>query len=532
MKKILFLLFLFYTVHLHAQSLGIDSTRFVTGLRVGTSINYAIPTADKGILFVGYDYGNPGGIIPYFPLDTGVNGNVFIGKIDSNQQISWLKVYGGSDADGAISACQTADGGYAVLANTLSSNGDVTGFKGVTDIWLLRLDASGNMLWEKTYGSSAQDGGMSVAATPDHGFIIAGTSFGHDGDVPFHYGSTSLYDWLVIKTDSAGTVQWSKDLGGTGDEGYTGSILVIDSAYYLVSNSFSTDHDCTDTAWHSGVPTAADLYILKIDAAGNVLWDSSYGGTNTDGANFAMYDTRDSTIVISGFTGSNDYMVTGYQGNGDMWVLKVNKNGTLLWQKTLGSSYEDNCTGICAANNGRYLAYGNTHNGIIGLENLWLFVLDSAGNETYNKLFGGVYGVVETSCSILPYLNGYVATGLSGADSFTEGTTYGNFTDGGPFLSYIDTNFSSMVINIKNGLFSQINIWPNPCYDYLKVSFSDKTTYNIIVVNSIGQMVYKATINASTNNIIINTEGFTGGMYCIEWINEDGYVDTKKFIKN
>ncbi len=90
------------------------------------------------------------------------------------------------------------------------------GAKGSNDIWLLRLDDSGNLLWEKTYGSSQADVAISIANTPDGGLILLGATNGSDGDVPFHYGDIFALDWLVIKTDSLGNVQWSKDIGGTG----------------------------------------------------------------------------------------------------------------------------------------------------------------------------------------------------------------------------------------------------------------------------------------------------------------------------
>src|SRR5271166_3339703 len=93
---ILFLLVL--SLHSYGQALVIDSTRFISGLRPGNNIRYAIPTADKGILFVGLEGRNPGGIIPPFLLDT-VNANVLVGKIDSNQKISWIKVFGGTQDD-------------------------------------------------------------------------------------------------------------------------------------------------------------------------------------------------------------------------------------------------------------------------------------------------------------------------------------------------------------------------------------------------------------------------------------------------
>lgn len=353
----IFLIILFSAATAIAQSLHIDSTRFVCGPRSGTQINYAIPTADKGILFVGVDALNPGGIIPYFPIDT-VLTNVLIGKIDSNHQISWLKVYGGSEDDGAASVCKASDGGYAVLASTGSSNGDVTGYKGNGDLWLIKTDASGILLWEKCYGSSESDEPIAIANTPDHGFIMLGATNGSDGDVPFHHGDFATFDWFVVKIDNIGNKQWSRDIGTTGNESFNGSILAIDGGYYLISATDSSNNDCTDTAWHRGVYSGLDIYVIKLDSAGNILWDSSYGGSHGEGAIHAMYDPRDSTIMIAGWTFSGDYMVTGYQDGGDFWVLKINKKGTLLWEKTLGSPNQEGATGICPASAGGYMVYG------------------------------------------------------------------------------------------------------------------------------------------------------------------------------
>jgi hypothetical protein len=393
MKTIPSILFLLLCcLHPAYSQLVIDSTRFITGYNCCTSITYSIPTADKGILFVGSDMENPGGIIPYFPTDTSINGNVMIGKIDSNHQISWIKVFGGSQDDGGNSVCQTPDGGYAVLAYTESSDGDVTGYLGGGDMWLLRLDVSGNLLWEKCYGSSAQDIPMSIANTPDHGFILSGTTDGSDNEVPLHYGAFYSFDWLVIKTDSMGNFLWGKDLGGTEQEGSTGSILAIDSSYYLISWSNSADHDCTDTSWHAGLTFInGNYYIIKLDDAGKVIWDSSYGGSGGDYANYAMYDTRDSTIVITGSTSSGDYMVTDFHGWQDMWIIKVNRNGTLIFEKTLGGTDQEGGTSICTFLNGGYLAYGSRYPGTIG-GGLDLYLLNNTGNEISNKYFGGSNG--------------------------------------------------------------------------------------------------------------------------------------------
>ena len=511
-----------------------DSTRFITGLRCCTDINYAIPTKDKGILFVGIDFNNPGGIIPYF-FDTSGEGNVLIGKIDSNQRISWIKVYGGNYGDGAVSACQTPDGGYAVLATTSSNDGDVTGFHGGNDYWLLRLDASGNILWNKCYGGPGGEQAASIANTPDNGFILLGTTNDTGGDVLFHYGNDFDYDWFVVKTDSAGNKQWVKTVGGTGQEADAGTILSVDTSYYLVSSSYSTDHDCIDTFWHSGVNTGYDYHVLKLSAAGGVQWDSSYGGTNSEDMTYAMFDNRDSTIVIIGSTQSNDYMVTGYQGGGDMWVVKVSRNGTLLWQKALGGINQEKGTGVCEGVNDDYVVYGNTYDGSIGVTNFWLFNLDIAGNEIYNKIFGGPFlaGIVESPSSIIPYLNGYVATGGSTADSFMQGTTYGNFdNDGGAFASYI-SYWPLSVNNIAGLPKSSLVQFPNPAQD--KVTISVRGTDlngHLSILNSIGQVIYLSTINSRQERVNIITTGWTKGLYLVRWQSEDGMVLTGKLIIN
>ncbi len=505
------------------QGLHIDSTRFITGNKSGTDIEYAIPTQDKGIFFVGFESRNPGGIIPYFPTDTGLE-NVMIGKIDSNRQISWIRVYGGSRDEAAVSACQTPDGGYAVLAQTESSNGNVTGFKGTDDIWLLRTDQTGNLLWAKCYGSTQSDVPGSIANTPDHGLIFFGTTNGSDGDVPLHYGGMFSLDWIVIKTDSAGNVQWSKTLGGTNYEVENGSILSVDSSYYLISSSDSKNHDCTDTAWHPGAYTNYDYHVLKLNDTGKVLWDSSYGGSGVDEVNYAMYDSRDSTIVMTGITESSNYMVTGFHGFQDMWIVKVKKNGAMVWQKALGDINEDYGTGICATATGGYLVNGWTHPGTGGGD-CWLFALDNAGNEVENRLYGG--SGYDISTAIVPYLNGYAALGNSGSLVFTEGATYGNFCGYGPFVSYID----SVTVGVKDMplLVNELRVEPNPANGTVGVHFKAGQQGKITLLNSTGQVMYRKAV--VTGSMEIDISGWPAGMYIVVWNDADGNVARTILIK-
>ena len=533
MKKLLLTLVVFccYGESLWGQALALDSTRFITGYECCVLSQKCIATSDHGMLLVGQDGANPGGIIPPFLLDTTFY-NVLVAKIDSNRQISWIKVYGGTRDDIAVSACETPDGGFAVLGSTKSDDGNIShGIgdsvnPGNTNFWLLRLDANGNLLWEKTYGSTESDIGLSVACTRDHGFILLGNTNGSDVDVPYHYGGFFDMDWLVIRTDSMGSKLWSRDLGTTIDDDSHGAILSVDSSYYLISSSQSVNHDCTDTSWHPGVFTGYDIYVLKLDEAGNATWGKSYGGSGVDYANDAMLDSRDSTIMIIGFTSSNDYMVTGAQGGGDMWVLKIDRSGTLLWQKTLGGPNGEAGTGICPKVDGGYVVYGSTSpynvNG-----GCWLFMLDDSGNETWNKVFGGTAGDFPGSVIHIP--DGYAATGQSRSDGFSEGSNVGRCSGGDDiFVSYFEY-WPTGVQMIADNPF--LGVYPNPVQENVTIKSEKPLAGKLRVVNLLGQCIIDREVERQDGIMVVETGTWPPGMYELVWMGDDGAAMTRKLIK-
>ncbi len=232
MKKLFFYLIIFslLTTIVKAQSLYIDSTRFVGGADAcgGTECRYAFKTVDGNIFFSGVtNCANGGGNIP---VNFVGEENIVVGKLDSNLNVVWVKVYGGSRSDVPKSAVQTRDGGYAVLTTTYSNDHDVSGNHDTTgstgDLWVIKIDSNGNLLWQKCYGSISDEQAISITTTQDNGLIFFGNSQGQGGDVPsHHYGSAWNYDWVVIKTDSVGNLQWSKTIGGTGDESSVGGVL-------------------------------------------------------------------------------------------------------------------------------------------------------------------------------------------------------------------------------------------------------------------------------------------------------------------
>ena len=535
MKK-LFIIFLFFslTTTVKAQTLYIDSTRFVGGDSScgGTSCRYALKTKDVGIFFAGITFcASGGGNIPV--NFTGME-NIVVGKLDSNLNVIWVRVYGGSYSEGAKYAVQTTDGGYAVLSITNSNDHDVSGNHAPAnttgDLWVIRFDSLGNLLWQKCYGSAYDEQPISIASTHDNGFIIFGNSNGQGGDVPNHYtGSTWDYDWVVIKTDSVGTVQWSKTIGGTGWESSKGgSILTVNNGYYLIGSSWSRDFDCTDTFWHPEVGCGMDYFMFRLDSVGNILWDSSYGGSGNEWISQAILDPRDSSILINGTTWSNNYMVTGYHGDGDYWVIKTDKNGKLLWEKCLGDSLLQDAYGICTTPTG-YMVYGNTNPGPIGHSDALIYQLDSIGNIITKKLFGG--SSYETPASIFTFKTGFIATGECSSPSITEGINVGMLANDNydAYFSFL-SNTPSLIKDIKEENNNELIIYPNPATSLINIANYTQGNFEVSIIDLSGKRVYLNYFHKKESKIEIEVRDWAKGTYFVKMKSETGNTTTQKIF--
>jgi hypothetical protein len=208
------------------------------------------------------------------------------------QQVVWQKTFGGSDDDRARSVQETIDGGYVVAGYTWSSSER-------EDVYILKLDARGNKLWEKTFGGSDNDGAWSIQQTNDGGYIVAGytSSFG-----------AGSYDVYVLKLDTSGKEVWSKTFGGSSDD-LAWSIQQTDDGGCIVAGytkSFGAGSE--------------DVYILKLDANGNKLWEKTFGGSYDERA-YCIQQTRDGGYIVAGYTSSFGV------GNYDVYIIKMDANG-------------------------------------------------------------------------------------------------------------------------------------------------------------------------------------------------------------
>lgn len=273
-----------------------------------------------------------------------VNSDEWVFKLDANGSIQWQKAYGGIGYDMARSIQQTSDGGYIVAGETSS-------FGGNTEVWILKLDGNGTIQWQNRYGGSEDDAAHSIQQTSDGGYIVAGetTSFGAGGA-----------DAFVFKLKSNGSMDWQKSYGGTNDDRARSIQQTSDGGFIVAgeTNSFAAG--------------GSDIWVWKLDATGAVVWQKTYGRVNDDAA-YSVQQASDGGYIIAGKTSSFGNLF------GDIWILKVNANGEIDWQKAYGGNGSNSANFIRQISDGRYIVAGETSYFAAGDADVCVLELESNG---------------------------------------------------------------------------------------------------------------------------------------------------------
>jgi len=339
-----------------------------TGRDIARSVQQ---TSDSGYIVAGYTSSNDGDVSGNHGSD-----DYWVVKLDSKGNILWQKCLGGSDQDVAGSVQQTSDKGYIVAGTTGSNDGDVSGNHGSDDYWVLKLDSEGGIQWKKCLGGRWQDIAKSVQQTSDEGYIVAGFTTSHDGDVSGNHGSD---DYWVVKLDSEGVIQWKKCLGGSRLDAASSIQQTSDGGYIITGDTESNDGDV------SGNHGSDDYWVVKLDSKGGIQWKKCLGGTSDEWA-FVVQQTFDNGYIIAGLAKSNDGDVSGNHGLNDYWVVKLNSKGGIQWQKCLGGSGYEGAFGVQQTTDDGYVVAGftNSNDGDVsgnhGKEDYWVVKLDRDGN--------------------------------------------------------------------------------------------------------------------------------------------------------
>ncbi len=303
----------------------------------------------------------------------------------------WQHCLGGilyEDSQGVVA---TPDGGCAVLGSVASMEGDVIGNHGPPDIWLVKLNATGQIQWQHCYGGTHSEEARRLLGTDDGGFVLTGFTLSTDGNV----ACTGFFRqaW-ALKVDSLGSIQWQAclpgDLDGSGGT-INHAVATVDGGYIVVGSSNSKQ-----TIWSEN-HGQMDFFAAKLNGDGEVQWLHCYGGSGMDEA-WAIRATPEGNYVIAGTSGSTDGQVTT-GSTGQVWVIKINPEGGLLWNRRMGGSggpdMADQAKDLVVNPDGSMLVVASTASndgdvsGNHGGYDAWLVMLDSEGTILQQRCIGG-----------------------------------------------------------------------------------------------------------------------------------------------
>ncbi|KIC02130.1 hypothetical protein OA88_10405 [Flavobacterium sp. JRM] len=371
-KYYLLLLFIF---PLFMQSQDILWEKSYGGIH-GDYLFDAQPTADYGFILAGSSLSNKTGN----KADNN-NGDLdyWIWKMDENGELVWQKSFGGSGFDLLQSIKNTRDGGF-ILAGTSNSPNDFQKkdvCKGGTDFWVIKLDAKGEEQWQRTIGGSGQDELLCAFQTKDGGYMLGGSSSSSPEIIDATIANTQssdfksdLYsksessrgnmDYWIVKLDKAGVVEWQKTYGGEYADILRSMEQTQDGGYIL--GGYSNSPQSGDKSEHNN--GIGDYWIIKIDNVGKIQWQKTYGG-NGDNQLYVIHQTQDGGYIAGGNSNSTSPLTSlgGMVGNGtDYWVLKLDEKGDVEWSKTYDFGKTDILTSLVENPDQTYLIGGYSQN--------------------------------------------------------------------------------------------------------------------------------------------------------------------------
>ncbi|MFC1889090.1 hypothetical protein ACFL4G_04970 [Thermodesulfobacteriota bacterium] len=265
---------------------------------------------------------------------------------------NWSKTYGGAGYEGLFSVQQTTDGGYIAAGSIIPFWADYSYF------YLIKTNALGIRQWTRTLGGARNDEARSVQQTADGGYIGAGSTSS--------YGAGS-YDFYLVKTSALGVRQWDKTFGGANsDKAY--SVQQTTDGGYIVAG-YTKSYGAGNF----------DFYLVKTDASGNMLWDKTFGGIDVEVA-FSVRQTTDGGYIVAGRTESYG------AGDSDIYLIKTDASGSMLWDKTFGDGGGDWASSVQQTTDGGYIVAGTIDIGWMSAQ-AWLIKTDACGNMLWDKTF-------------------------------------------------------------------------------------------------------------------------------------------------
>jgi len=512
LKKIIPVALMFFLFKISSAQILFQKTFGGTGSEWANSI---LQTTDGGYVIAGATNSFGAGSFDFYLIRTDVNGDSL-----------WVKTYGGSSDDIAYTVCETTDGGFMITGTTESFGA------GNRDILVIKTDANGDTLLTTTFGGIMDDFSNIIFMTNDGGYMIAGTTYNFGAGI----------DMYLIKIDANGDSLWTKTFGcGISDKGYS-ALQTMDGGYVIAGSSFNgASNDC---------------YLIKSDASGNLLWSKSFGGITDDQA-YSVLQTADSGFTICGFTASFG------AGGRDIYLIRTDKNGDLLWTRTYGGQHLDEGQSIQKTFDGGFIVAGFTVSFGASNEEIYLVRTNAFGDTLWTRTLGG-FDPEEANSIQKTFDGGFIIAGL--AQSFgmgnldvyiiktdslgTFGCNAGNpasivttpstiesspttmISSGGTVTTSAITvsvggspvtQCSSSGLQSLNSNPEEVFIYPNPFYNDLKISSNKNGEFILFDVTG-NEILRQRSLAGETN---LNTIKLGAGIYILRYIEENKIMNIK-----
>ena len=440
---------------------------------------------------------------------------VLIPPAVSVAQTSFQRTYGGPGSDCCYSVEQTRDGGFVLVGSTASSGA------GEDDVYLVRIDATGGVLWTRTYGGTNVDCGQSVCQAADGGFVVAGYTYS------FGAGARDIY---LVRTDSIGDTIWTRTFGGAYDDlgysvcealdgnlvvaGYTGSfgagscdailIKVDANGHALWSQTFGgTDFDAAFSVrpaadgfilagctWSTGAG-ADDVYLVKTDSGGRMQWSRTFGGANGD-IGSSVRRTGDGGYIVAGTTASFNAVWDG------IYLIRTGPAGDTLWTRVIDGRDYDEATSVDLCPDGGYIVAGRTFSSGAGNDDAYLVRTGASGDTVWTRTFGGLGSDGGTSV-LVARDSGYAVAGCT--ESFGAGASDMLLvkTDAGGRIGVLEPAATGARLP---GL--ELSCRPNPMSDRALISYSapDGAPVSLSVFGLSGRLVARLPVGAVSRGTV------------------------------
>ncbi len=483
-----------------------------------------VPTED-GYLVMGYSLSEDGDI-----TNNHGDSDVWIIRIDSIGEIIWERSFGGSNSELPNNIIRYDEDIYYFGAWTWSNDGDVqSGNHGGYDRWIVKINGQGEILWEKCYGGSLTEYGGQLKLLNNGNIMTYGASVSSDGDVPVNYGVLDV--WLMIISPE-GEILNNAVFGNIGQNNLYDIVETEDGGLFFVAEAQEVE-GMVQGNFHG----EDDVWAVKLDSSLNMQWQKLYGGSYSDYGYYGILELDDGYIFLAS-TNSNDGDVSGFHGGfSDIWAVRIDTIGNIMWQRCLGGNKSDWGSKLFEAEDGGFYVFGETqsNNGDVsgnyswnGYADIWMVKLSADGELEWQECFGGEGNERIYKGIIRKSEHDWVLAGR------TNYNTYDVNCDLHAMEDYWVFEIKDTTVGIQNYNVSEkgINVYPNPASEYVIFEpQNNQSLYNpkIVIANLYGETVI--TLSVKANKTIWDVRKIKPGVYLYKLESNDLSEKGKLIIK-